>query len=126
MSADEKRQAICALVKAAKAAKRYHKQASKITFANQLHASVGADANFVRLPADTDPIGQVRDYVRDCPLLNTTALVSTECQCELRYAQHVTEETLDRIEDGNLDLAEKPFAPSSIFLASASTAAMDQ
>ena len=37
-----------------------------------------------------------------------------------------SEENLDRIEDGNLDLAEKPFASSSIFLASASTAAMDQ
>ena len=73
-----------------------------------------------------EPDGPVRGYSKtNCPLLNTTAIVSTECQYELRYAQELTEEAIGHI-DGSLYLAEQPFVPSPIFMAAASASNFDQ
>ena len=63
------------------------------------------------------PLSIIREYVNEYELLNTTATISEDCNCELRYASSICEETFDRIEDGTVITSEPRHSMASVLFA---------
>jgi transposase InsO family protein len=58
----------------------------------------------------------LKEYLAQFPVFTASAESAENCNCELRYAKSIVEETYDRIEDGTVKTAEQCHQRSSVLL----------
>ena len=73
-----------------------------------------------------DPIELARNLACEFPEPGILAFESDECNCDMRYAKSIVEETYDRIEDGTLRTVEPQNRQSPVLLAHTDTEYTDQ
>ena len=73
-----------------------------------------------------DPIELARNLACEFPEPGILAFESDECNCDMRYAKSIVEETYDRIEDGTLRTVEPQNRQSPVLLAHSDTEYTDQ